>query len=529
MTVPKYSLAATANVWPDRPAVIDAESGEVVTFAELEDRSHRIAQLLAATGLRRGDHIAILMENNKRYLEVVWAAQRSGLYLTPVNWHLTAAEAHYVIEDCGAAALFVSSAVGDLARGIRATPSLRRRFCIDGPVDGHEDLDLALAELGAPAEPPPSYEPVEGALMFYSSGTTGRPKGIVRPLPDLPFGESSMQSDFMREAYGQDGVVQLCSAPIYHAAPLPASMMAQRVGGTVVMMQRFDAEAILRLIERHRVTHAQFAPTVFVRLLKLREEVRNRYDVSSLRTVIHTAAACPVAVKEQMIAWWGEKIWEIYAGSEGNGVCLVDSGTWLQHKGTVGKAISGVVHIVDEDGGELPPGMVGTIYFSDAPAFEYHNDPAKTASSRLADGWSTLGDLGYVDEDGFLYISDRRTDLIISGGVNIYPREVEEVLLAHPRVLDVAVIGVPDPDMGHQVKAVVQPVDPADVEAGVAAGFAAELIDYCRSRIAHFKCPRSVDFDLELPRLPNGKLLKRVVLERYRPALADASLEEASR
>jgi len=513
MTVPQYTLAATADAYPDKPAVIDGETGDVVTYAELEHRSRRIAGLLAAIGLRAGDHVALLMDNDKRYLEIVWAAQRSGLYFTPVNCHLSAAEARYIVEDCDAKVLFATASLRDLATSVPLSPTLRRRFSVGSPINGFEDLDAALATT------PSTFEDVEGSFMLYSSGTTGRPKGILRPLSGERFGESTGLPPSMNEEFDGQNLVHLCSGPLYHAAPLTSSMLTHRLGGTVVQMRRFDPEQVLLLIEKYSVTRAQFVPTMFVRLLKLPPEVRARYDVSSLQFVLHTGAPCSIDVKEQMIDWWGEKIWEVYAGSEGNGGCMVDSATWLQHKGTVGRPNFGIVHIMSDEGRELPTGDVGTIYFSDAPSFAYHKDPDKTASSVDTRGWSTLGDLGFVDEDGFLYLSDRRTDLIISGGVNIYSQEVENVLAMHPKVLDVAVIGIPDAEMGQAVKAVVQPVDIADANQE----FAEELISYCRERIAHFKCPRSVDFDPELPRLPNGKMMKRIILERYRSTAADAS------
>ena len=513
MTNPQYTLAATANANPDKPAVIDGETGDVVTYREIEQRSRQIAGLLAAIGLRAGDHVALLMDNDKRYLEIVWGAQRSGLYFTPVNWHLSAAEARYIVEDCDAKVLFATASLRDLATNIPLSPTLQRRFSVGPPIDDFEDLDTALANTPSP------FEDIEGAFMLYSSGTSGRPKGILRPLSGERFGESTGLPPSMNEEFDGQNLVHLCSGPLYHAAPLTSSMLTHRFGGTVVVMRRFDPEEALRLIETYRVTRAQFVPTMFVRLLKLPHEVRAPYDVSSLEYVLHTGAQCSIEVKEQMIAWWGEKIWDVYAGSEGNGGCMVDSATWLQRKGTVGRPHFGSVHIMSDEGQELPVGEIGTIYFSDTPSFAYHKDPEKTASSVDSKGWSTLGDMGYVDEDGYLFLSDRRTDLIISGGVNIYSQEVENVLALHPKVLDVAVIGVPDPEMGHAVKAVVQPINMADAGPELAA----ELISYCRERIAHFKCPRSVDFDPDLPRLPNGKMMKRLILERYRSAELDAS------
>ncbi|MGE5130254.1 MAG: AMP-binding protein, partial [Sphingomonadaceae bacterium] len=306
--------------------------------------------------------------------------------------------------------------------------------------------------------------------------------------------------------------IYLSPAPLYHAAPLRFNMTVMRCGGTSVLMEHFEAEEALALIERHRVTHSQWVPTMFVRMLKLPPDVRARYDLSSLRVAIHAAAPCPVPVKEEMIRWWGPVLYEYYAGTEGNGYVACNSQEWLAHKGTVGRALLGEVRILDDDGAVLPPGETGTIYFANGPAFEYHNDPRKTAVSRSREGWSTLGDVGRLDAEGYLYLTDRKDYMIISGGVNVYPQEVENLLVTHPKVADVAVLGVPNEDLGEEVKAVVQPMDWRD--AGPA--LAAELMAYCRGNLSHIKCPRSIDFEPELPRHPTGKLYKRLLRERYR-------------
>src|SRR5690606_18528510 len=362
----------------------------------------------------------------------------------------------------------------------------------------------------------PLDEEVEGAWMFYSSGTTGRPKGILQPLSGAPFGSAlPALATAMQLMWGFSGDTRyLCPAPLYHAAPLGWTTSVQRLGGTAVVMERFDAEEALALIERHRITHAQLVPTHFVRMLKLPEERRRAYDLSSLQLAIHAAAPCPVEVKEQMLEWWGPIVHEYYARSEGNGLCAIGPEEWLEHRGSVGRPIGATVHILDEEGNELPPGEPGQVWFESGTVFEYHNDPAKTASAFNDKGWSTLGDVGYLDEDGYLYLTDRISHMIISGGVNIYPQEVENLLTMHPAVADVAVIGVPDPEMGEQVKAVVQPADPS--QAG--PELEAELIAACRERLAGYKCPKSVDFVDELPRLPTGKLLKRELRQRYWPA-----------
>lgn len=494
---------------PDARAVVMGESGAVVTFRELEERSNRLAQLLRARGLGPGAHLAVLLENTAHYFEVVWAGLRAGLYVTPINWHLGPDEAGYIVDDCDADALVTSSAFAVLAAKLE--PYLRDvkiRLAIGGDVAGFERYEDAIANQSTV----PIADESEGAYMFYSSGTTGRPKGIKPPRPGLPFGSGSMLEPMLTHLYGVDeSSVYLCPAPLYHAAPIGWSIAMQRLGATVVVMERFDPEQALALIERERVTHAQFVPTHFVRMLKLPAEVRTRYDLSSLRAVVHAAAPCPVEVKQQMLEWLGPKVYEYYSGSEGAGFCAIGPEEWLAHPGSVGRPMIGIPHIVDENGDERPPGEVGQIWFEGPAVFEYHNDPQKTAEAFNQKGWSTLGDVGYVDDDGYVYLTDRVSHMIISGGVNIYPQEIENVLVLHPAVADVGVIGVPDPEMGESVKAVVQPSDPTRASDELAA----ELIAYCRERLAGFKCPRSVDFVDELPRLPTGKLLKRVLRERY--------------
>jgi acyl-CoA synthetase (AMP-forming)/AMP-acid ligase II len=498
-----------AREQPDARAVVIGASRVIVTFRELEERSNRLAQLFRSRGLEAGAHLAVLLENSPEYFEVVWAGLRAGLYVTPINWHLGPEEAGYIIEDCGADALVTSSAFAQLVGQLEPyLGKVRISLAIGDGVAGCEAYENAVA--GQPPEP--IADESEGAYMFYSSGTTGRPKGIKPPLLGLPFGSGSMLEPMLTHLYGvDDTAVYLCPAPLYHAAPIGWSIAVQRLGGTVVVMERFDAEDALALIERERVTHAQFVPTHFVRMLKLPADVRAKYDVSSLRTVVHAAAPCPVEVKQQMLDWLGPKIYEYYSGSEGSGFCAIGPDEWMAHPGSVGRPVLGTVHIVGEDGIELPAGDIGQIWFESPAQFEYHNDPAKTAEAFDEHGWSTLGDVGYVDADGYVYLTDRVSHMIISGGVNIYPQEIENALVLHPAVTDVAVIGVPDAEMGESVKAVVQLADPSAASDELAN----ELIGYCRARLAGFKCPRSVDFVDELPRLPTGKLLKRVLRERY--------------
>jgi long-chain acyl-CoA synthetase len=504
------NLTDLAREHGDKPAVIMGGSGATLSYAALERRSNQIAHLFRSRGLRPGDHIAILTENRLEMFPVVWAAQRSGLLYTPVNWHLSGDEAAYIVADCGAQLLVSSGEREDLAAAVAASAAaLRGRLTVGAPVAGVESLDEAVAAMpGTPVS-----DELEGHYMYYSSGTTGRPKGIMPELTGQPFGTGLRIDHVMRTAFGFSAdTVYLCPGPLYHAAPLGWSLGTLRNGGTVVAMERFDAVQALSLIERYRITHGQFVPTMFVRMLKLPEQERTAFDTSSLQVVVHAAAPVSVEVKDRMIEWFGPILTEYYAGSEGNGFCMIDSATWLTHKGSVGKALIGEAHICADDGDELPAGETGTVWFSGTSRFTYHNDPAKTAAAYNAKGWSTLGDMGYLDAEGYLYLADRRTDLILSGGVNIYPREVEDALLPHPAVADVAVIGVPDEEMGQRVHAIIQPAVPG---AG-GPELATELIEFCRSRIAHFKAPRSVSFEDELPRTPSGKMLRRLLLDRYR-------------
>jgi long-chain acyl-CoA synthetase len=500
-----FRLADHARLDPDRPAAIEPASGRIRTFAELDRRSARLAAHFESAGIDDRGHVAALLPNCLEYFDVAWAAQRSGLWLTPVNWHLTASEAGYIVTDCGAQAVVTSPELAvTLSEGqsVLAPPGLRI-------VTGEDGLESVIR--GAP--PALRRPETEGALMYYSSGTTGRPKGIVRPWQADPYGTPRLLEMLMAGPYGFSAdTVYLCPAPLYHAAPIAWSMGTQRMGGTVILMERFDALETLRLIERYQVTHVQMVPTMFVRLLKLSDEERSRYDLSSLRYVIHAAAPCPVEVKRRMIEWWGPVIHEYYSSSEGSGFTMIGPEEWLARPGSVGRSTAGSIHILDDDGGELPRGEVGTVWFEGTARFEYHNDPLKTSNAFNDRGWSSLGDMGSVDAEGYLYLSDRRTNLILSGGVNIYPQEIENELALHPAVLDVAVIGIADPEMGQQVKAIVQAADPAT--AGPA--LEDELIAYCRTRLAAFKCPRSVDFVDALPRMPSGKLAKRLLVDRYR-------------
>ncbi len=494
---------------PDKPACIMARGDGLITYLALDAAANRFAHLLRGLGLKSGDHIAILLENNARFFEVCWGAQRAGIVYTPLSTRLTADEAAYVIADCGAKLLVSSYALREAARQLIAlTPSLSVRLMVDGIIEGYDSY-----EDGVGAQPDSLIsDPSPGRDMLYSSGTTGRPKGIVQGVMLPTFDSQNPLADLCNMLYGIDAnSIYLSPAPLYHAAPLRFCMAVMRLGGTVVVMERFEATEFLRLIERYRVTHAQLVPTMFVRMLKLPQSERGRYDLSSLKCAIHAAAPCPIAVKEQMIEWWGPILYEYYAGTEGNGMTMVDSNSWLAHKGTVGRPVYGSIKICGPDGEQLPTGETGVVYFADGNPFAYHNDDAQTAASRNQHGWSTLGDIGYVDHEGYLYLTDRQAYMIISGGVNIYPQECENVLVTHPSVVDAAVFGVPNDEFGEEVKAVVQLLNPAQATAALAE----ELIAFCRERLSALKCPRSIDFVAELPRSATGKLYKRELRDRY--------------
>ena len=494
-----------ARTDPAKPALIVAETGETITFGELNARSNRAAQLFRARGLVAGDTIALMLENTPEFYDIAWGAQRSGLFFVCISTKLTAPELAYIVADSGAKLLIVSASLA----GIAGTDAGGLRFSVGGAVPGWDVWENAVAAM--PATPIPDER--AGIDMLYSSGTTGRPKGVRVALPEDP--DTTAATVLMMLARGLYGLgpdsIYLSPAPLYHAAPLRWSMTVQRLGGTVVMLQHFDPETALAAIERYKINASQWVPTHFVRMLKLDAPARAAHDLSSLKVAIHAAAPCPVPVKEAMIDWWGPVLYEYYAGSEGNGLTTIDSAQWLTHKGSVGKAAYGVLHICGEDGVELPAGEEGLVYFEGGGAFEYHNDPAKTAEARNALGWSTLGDIGRIDADGYLYLTDRKSFMIISGGVNIYPQEIENRLITHPRVADVAVIGAPCPEMGERVVAVVQPVDMA--EAGDA--LAAELTAWCRAELSGVKTPRQIDFSAELPRHATGKLYKRLLRDQY--------------
>jgi len=492
-------------------AFIMAGSGETVTYSEYEARTNRLAHLLRAHGLKRLDHYSIFMENNSRYLESCGAGERSGLYYTCANSYLTPDELAYIVGNSESKALITSRAKRDVAMAaIRQCPKVTLCLIVDGTGDDGPFEDYATAVARWPDTP--IADESLGTPMLYSSGTTGRPKGILRPLPENPPSQPLPLFDFLVRLWRyRDGMIYLSPAPLYHSAPQAAVSLTIRQGGTAIIMERFDPEAYLALVEKYRVTHSQLVPTMFSRMLKLPEDARRRHDLSSLEIAIHAAAPCPVPVKEQMIGWWGPIIHEYYGATEGLGFTACDSQEWLAHRGSVGRVLLGDLHILDENMQPCPKGVPGTVWFKTATPFEYFGDPVKTAEARSADGtMSTVGDVGYVD-DGFLFLTDRATFMIISGGVNIYPQECENLLITHPKVADAAVFGVPNADLGEEVKGVVQAMP--GVETG--PDLEGELIAFCGQHLARQKCPRSIDFETELPRLPTGKLYKRILRDRY--------------
>jgi fatty-acyl-CoA synthase len=504
---------------PTRIAAILVETGEVLTYGELEDRSVRLANALHAAGLRRGDVLALLTENTLRVFEVYWAALRSGLYLTAINRSLTVDETSYIVNDSGASAVIVSGATPEIAKVAAdlagTTPNVRLRLAYDGAVEGYASYadTLAAAVATRPEDQP------HGVPMLYSSGTTGFPKGVQPTLPPYQIGDARGEPmlQLLNRFFGVDEhTVYLSPAPLYHAAPLRWSGAVQAHGGTVAVMRRFDAERALAAIEQLQVTHGQFVPTMFIRMLRLPDGTRAACDMSSLRYAVHAGAPCPAEVKQRMIDWWGPILTEYYSNTEGNCMTMVDSATWLAHPGTVGRPILGTLHICDDAGKELPAGQIGTVYGDRREMrFVYHNDPEKSTAARHPEHptWTTAGDVGYVDAEGFLYLTDRKAFTIISGGVNIYPQEVENALALHPAIDDVAVIGLPDPVMGESVAAFVRPA----AEARPGPELAEEIITFVRSKIAHYKAPRTVHFVDTLPRTETGKLRKQELRRQYVP------------
>jgi acyl-CoA synthetase (AMP-forming)/AMP-acid ligase II len=504
-----YHHSTYAKSKPDAIAYIMARNGEKITWRDYDQRVNRLARYFQDMGLKPGDHMALCMENNARYFEVMSAASDAGLIFTCISTHLKISEMEYIIKNCEAKCFITSIQKAEEAKALLdRTPGVAHRLMVGGHVEGYDSYEEITAKY--------SHDPIplgmSGQAMLYSSGTTGLPKGVLSMVQSTPVGELGPTSQIMVQLYQLDeNSIYLSPAPLYHAAPLAFCALTLSMGGTVIVMERFDAEESLALIEKYTATHSQWVPTMFIRMLKLPEDVRRKYDISSMKMAIHAAAPCPVEIKEQMIQWWGPVFLEYYAGTEGNTMVMISSSEWLAHKGSVGKAYIGKIHILDDEEKELPPGKPGLIFVEEGNPFEYHKEPKKTAESRSSQGWSTLGDIGYLDEEGYLYLTDRKSNMIISGGVNIYPQEAENVLTLHHKVMDVAVIGIPNEDFGEEVKAVVQLMDPD--EAG--PELERELIAYCKQRLSDIKCPRSIDFVEDLPRTPTGKLIKRMLKEKY--------------
>jgi len=495
----------------DQPAFIMASTGEAVSYAELEARSNRLAHFFRSVGLNRLDHYAVFMENNPRFIECCAAGERAGLYFTAINSYLKPDEVAYILNNSESRVLFLSEEKRAVAiEALKHCPNIEVAVVVDGPGDG-TIINLDEATRGCPEVPIP--DEMLGTSMLYSSGTTGRPKGILRVLPETPPAQQLPAFDFVSDLWRfREGMTYLSPAPLYHSAPIGAVAFTIRLGGTAIIMERFDPEHYLQLVERYRPTHSQLVPTMFWRMLKLPKGIREKYDVSSLEVAIHASAPCPVQVKQEMIDWWGPILLEYYTATELLGFAVCDSQQWLSHPGTVGQVIAGDIHVLDDEMRPTPKGEPGVLWFETVSEFTYFNDPVKTAESRSPDGsLTTVGDVGYVDDDGYLYLTDRATFMIISGGVNIYPQECENLLITHPKVADAAVFGVPNEDLGEEVKAVVQPM-PGEQPGPELAD---ELLAFCGQHLSRQKVPRSIDFEAELPRLPTGKLYKRHLRDRY--------------
>lgn len=490
---------------PDRVAQVMPVSGNEMTYGELDERSRRLARVLREHGLRPGDHVAIITGNHELTLSVCWAAQRSGLYWTPINTRWTPAEVSHVLRDSDARALVVSQKNAELAeQALTNLDGERLLVCIDasvGPFVGADELWSSVGD-------GPLVDECEGIEMLYSSGTTGRPKGIVPGSIGAPFGAGDVTLETLRQHYGIDeDTVFVVATPLFHIAALASALETHRSGGVVVIMDRFQPEEFLRIVERYGATHTMLVPTIMGRLLDLPKEVRSSYRLNSLRFVGHGGAPCPPSVKDETLDLFGPIVYDTWGATERPGLTMLSPEEWSTHRGSVGRPFSGVAHILDATEREVPAGTVGQIFWETSQPFEYHGDPGKTAASRSSQGWVTVGDLGYVDEDGYLYLTDRAAFMIITGGENVYPVEVENVLMEHPGVRDVAVIGREHADLGQEVVAYVEPADPTADPTELAA----HLIGFARERLAGYKCPRRVELRPSIPRSATGKLMKREI------------------
>ena len=501
--------------YKDKPAIIMASSGDIVTHAELDEISNQGAHLFRSLGIKAGDSIAFMMENDKLFFSISAAAYRSGLKYTAISWRLQPNEVEYILKDCEAKLFITSKFLEESAESLASEIPDVKKLMINGTSQSFSSFEESLQNMPKT----PIEDEYQGVAMLYSSGTTGKPKGVSREVKFEPLPYSTDDEDLgltrvVEGMYGaDDNSIYLSPAPLYHAAPMGFNTGFLSLGATCIIMEKFDPELALSSIEKYKVTHSQWVPTMFVKFLKSDKSLLTSYNLESHKVAIHAAAPCPVKVKEQMIDWWGPIINEYYAGTEFNGFVACNSEEWLSHKGTVGKSLLGPIHILDDNQNEVDKGEEGTVYFEGptAQTFSYHNDPEKTKNATSKQGYTTLGDVGYLDEEDYLYLTDRKAFMIISGGVNIYPKETEDLLIMHPKVADVAVFGIPNEEMGEEVKAVVQPIDMSDI----GSKFEQELISFCRENISHIKCPKSIDFKEELPRHPTGKLYKRLLKDEY--------------
>lgn len=504
-----------ARTQPDKTAIIQPSTGRSVTYRQLNERSNRLAHYLRSQGLQPGDHVAVFLENHVVMFDLLWACLRSGLYFTPINRHLSANEAAYIVDDCDALALFGSAALAQSEALGQLAQRARIKLAIGGSIPGYDDYETAVADQ-------PTHEIADerlGTLMLYSSGTTGKPKGVLRALPTQKPVEGNPAAQAFSKMFEMDGqTVYLSPAPLYHSAPLGSANAVIQCGGTIIMMDKFAAEEALSLIDQFKFTHSQWVPTMFIRMLKLPADVKAKYDVSSMRYAVHASAPCPQAVKRQMIEWWGPVLWEYYSSTEAAGITLIGSEEWLDHPGSVGRPRGTIFHICDESGTELPPGEAGLIY-GEAPqnrGFKYHKDEGKSreATHPVHSNWFTVGDVGYLDAAGYLYLTDRKAFMIISGGVNIYPQQIEDALALHPKLNDVAVIGVPNPDLGEEAKAIVELAP----DTSPSEELKDELKAFVTAKLGKQLTPRSIDFVDVLPRMPTGKLNKKLLQAKYWPA-----------
>ena len=506
-----------AQTMPKKIAAVFIPGRREITYFQLEEGANRVANLLRSAGIKTGDAVLFCVENCPEFLYLGWGCQRAGVVFTPASTKLSADDLRYIARDCGARAVFISVAAVNNTGLLAADFGSAACFALGGDSPGFERFEDALGACPVTS----IHDPARGREMMYSSGTTGRPKGVRKPIPPIGFRDMDPRDAAFASKPGVDmSMVHLCTSPLYHAAPHRNVSATLAFGGTAVVMEHFDAVQALHAMEKFRVTHSLWVPTMFHRLLRLDPGMRMQFDLSSHRVAMHGAAPCPIHIKEAMIEWWGPILEEYYAGTEGIGACAISSLEWLAHKGSVGRAVEGIVHILADDESEVASGSTGTVYFESDAGFAYWNDIDKTAASRSKQGWWTYGDIGHLDEEGYLYLSDRRDFTIISGGVNIYPQEIENILVTDDRVLDVAVFGLPDDEYGEVVHAVVQ----VERQPGTPHVLAEELRALCRSKLGPIRVPRSFSFVLDFPRLPTGKLQKLLLRDTLIRSMKSSSV-----